>query len=321
MAWRYGTSRTRHQVPEEDALTRERIGFVGVGLMGHGMAKNLVEKGWPLTALAHRNREPVEDLKRRGAQEVQTARDLAVQSNIVILCVTGSPQVESVIGGPDGLASAGKPLLVIDCSTSDPSVTTRLAADLARKDIALIDAPLSRTPKDAWEGTLDVMVGGDPTAVARAQPVLEAFAQRVIPTGPVGTGHTMKLLNNFLSMGYAALCSQELMLGAGGGLTPQVFDKVIRGGRMDCGFYQTFFKYVLERDRDAHKFSLRNALKDVSYLASMANASGAADPVGAAVRNSFALAVASGRGEDYVPMLSDFVAMLNGLSLTALPKT
>ncbi|MBV8093254.1 MAG: NAD(P)-dependent oxidoreductase [Acetobacteraceae bacterium] len=289
--------------------------------MGHGMAKNLVEKGWPLTALAHRNREPVEDLKRRGAQEVRTARDLAVQSDIVILCVTGSPQVESVINGPDGLASAGKPLLVIDCSTSDPSVTTRLAADLARKDIALIDAPLSRTPKDAWEGTLDVMVGGDPAAVARAQPVLEAFAQRVIPTGPVGTGHTMKLLNNFLSMGYAALYSEALMLGAKVGLTPQVFDKVIRGGRMDCGFYQTFFKYVLERDRDAHKFSLRNALKDVSYLASMANASGAADPVGAAVRNSFALAVASGRGEDYVPMLSDFVAMLNGLSLTALPKT
>jgi 3-hydroxyisobutyrate dehydrogenase-like beta-hydroxyacid dehydrogenase len=131
---------------------REKIGFVGVGLMGHGMAKNLVEKGWPLSVLGHRNREPVEDLKRRGAQEATTARDLALKSDIVVLCVTGSAQVESVIGGPDGLAAAGKPLLVIDSSTSDPSVTIRLAADLAAKSITLIDAPLGCTPKDAWEG-------------------------------------------------------------------------------------------------------------------------------------------------------------------------
>ena len=302
-------------------MAREKIGFIGVGLMGHGMAKNLVEKGWPLTVLAHRNREPIEDLKARGAQEEKTARELASQSDIVILCVTGSPQVESVINGPDGLASAGKPLLIIDCSTSDPSVTTRLAPELAVKGITLIDAPLGRTPRDAWEGTLDVMVGGDPAVVARARPVLEAFAQRVIPTGPTGTGHTMKLLNNFLSMGYAALYSEALMLGAKVGLSPQVFDKVIRGGRMDCGFYQTFFKYVLERDRDAHKFSIRNGLKDVTYLSSLANASDAANPLGAAVRNSFALAVGGGHGEDYVPMLSDVVAELNGVSLTGFPES
>src|SRR5690242_20650189 len=173
-------------------LTQEKIGFVGVGFMGRGMAKNLVEKGWPLTVLGHRNREPVEDLKRRGAQEARSARDLASQSDIVVLCVTGSPQVESVVQGPDGLAAAGKPLLVIDCSTSDPSVTTKLAAELATKGITLIDAPLGRTPKDAWEGKLDVMVGGEPEAVERARPVLEAFAARVVATGPTGTGHTMK---------------------------------------------------------------------------------------------------------------------------------
>jgi 3-hydroxyisobutyrate dehydrogenase-like beta-hydroxyacid dehydrogenase len=304
-------------------LTREKIGFVGVGFMGHGMAKNLVEKGWPLTVLGHRNRQPIEDLKNRGAQEATTARDLALQSDIVVLCVTGSPQVESVINNPEGLAAAGKPLLVIDCSTSDPSVTTRLAANLASKSITLIDAPLGRTPKDAWEGMLDVMVGGEPAVVDRVRPVLEvleAFAKRIIPTGPIGTGHAMKLLNNFLSMGYAALYAEALMLGAKVGLTPQVFDSVIRSGRMDCGFYQTFFKYVLERDRDAHRFSLRNGLKDVSYLSGLANASGVANPIGAAVRNSFALAVGSGRGEDYVPMLSDIVAELNGVSLTEIPK-
>jgi len=300
---------------EEEDMEKERIGFVGVGLMGHGMAKNIVEKGWPLTVLAHRNRAPVEDLKARGAQEAANARDLAARSDIVILCVTGSPQVEAVINGPDGLASAGKPLLVCDCSTSDPSSTVKLAAELAPKGITLIDAPLSRTPKDAEAGTLDVMVGGDPAAIDRAAPVLEAFSQRVVRTGPVGTGHMMKLLNNFLSLGYAAIYAEALALGAKAGLTPAVFDSVIRGGRMDCGFYQTFMKYVLERDRDAHKFALSNGLKDTSYLAAFANASGVANPVGAAVRNSFALAVGAGRGEDYVPMLSDIVAELNGIKL------
>ena len=297
-------------------MSKERIGFAGVGFMGHGMAKNIVEKGWPLTVLGHRRREAVEDLKGRGAREATSARELAQASDVVVLCVTGSPQVEALVSGPDGLATAGKALLIVDCSTSEPSVTTRLAAELAPKGITLIDAPLGRTPKDAWEGTLDVMVGGEPASVERVRPVLEAFARRVVHTGPTGTGHTMKLLNNFLSMGYAALYAEALALGAKAGLTPQTFDSVIRGGRMDCGFYQTFFKYVLERDREAHKFTLRNGLKDTTYLAAFANATDTANPLGAAVRNSFALAVGAGRGDDYVPMLSDIIADLNGVSLT-----
>jgi len=297
-------------------MTKERIGFAGVGLMGQGMAKNIVEKGWPLTVLGHRNREPVEDLKRRGAAEATTAKALAEASDIVILCVTGSPQVESLVNGPEGLAAAGKELVIVDCSTSEPSSTTRLAAALAPKGITFIDAPLSRTPKDAQEGTLDVMVGGEDGVVARVHPVLSAFGRRVVHTGPVGSGHTMKLLNNFVSMGYAALYSEALALGAKAGITPKVFDGVIRGGRMDCPFYQTFFQYVLERDRNAHKFTIANAFKDMSYLAAAANAVGLANPVGAAVRNAFAQAAGAGRGQDYVPMLSDFIAASNGVSLT-----
>ena len=199
---------------------KERIGFIGVGLMGHGMAKNIVEKGWPLTVLAHRKREAVDDLTARGAKEATSPRAVAEKSDVVILCVTGSPEVETIVQGSEGLASAAKPLLVIDCSTSEPASTRRLAETLAPSGITLIDAPLSRTPKDAWEGTLDVMVGGDPAAVARARPILEAFAGRVVETGPVGTGHTMKLSNNFLAVGYAAIYSEALMVGAKAGLSP-----------------------------------------------------------------------------------------------------
>ena len=294
---------------------KERIGFIGVGLMGSGMAKNLVEKGFSLTVLAHRKREAVDDLLGRGAKEAASPRAVAEASDAVVLCVTGSPQVEAIVLGPDGLASAGKPLLVIDCSTSEPASTRKLAAELQPKGIAFVDAPLSRTPKDAWEGTLDVMVGGEPSAVARAMPILKTFAGRIVETGPVGTGHTMKLLNNFLSMGYAALYSEALAVGVKAGLSPRVFDAVISNGRMDCLFYQTFRKYVIERDRDAHRFTLANASKDMTYLAGFALALGVANPVGAAVRNAFAQAVATGHGEDYVPMLSDLVAEWNGTSL------
>ncbi len=295
---------------------KERIGFIGLGNMGEGMATNIVRKGWPLTVVAHRRRDAVDRLVAAGASEAANLRELAETSDIVVLCVTGSPEVEAAINGPSGLTSAGKPLMIIDCSTSDPAVTMRLASELKAKGITLVDAPLSRTPKEAAEGTLDVMVGASAEDYPRAHAVVDAFAGRIVHTGPVGTGHTMKLLNNFLSMGYASLYSEALSLGAKVGLTPKVFDSVMRGGRMDCGFYQTFFDYVVNRNENAHRFTLANALKDMNYLASFAQSSGVANPMGAAVRNAFALPIAAGRGSDFVPMLSDFVAGLNGLDLT-----
>jgi 3-hydroxyisobutyrate dehydrogenase-like beta-hydroxyacid dehydrogenase len=296
-------------------MSKERIGFIGLGLMGTGMATNLVRKGWPLTVMAHRKREGVEALLKLGAHEAKTPKAVAEASDVVVLCVTGSPQVEALVNGPEGLVAAGKPLMIIDCSTSNPAVTTRLAEELKAKTITLVDAPMSRTPKDAMEGNLDIMAGGTEAEFARARQVLDAFAGRVTHTGPVGSGHTMKLLNNFVSLGYAAIYSEALMLGVKAGLTPKTFDSVIRGGRMDCGFYQTFFKYVIERDRNAHQFTLSNANKDLGYLASAVLSLGAANPIGAAVRNSFATAVGTGQGEKYVPMLSDIVAELNGVTI------
>lgn len=296
-------------------MEKRKIGFVGLGLMGHGMAKNIVEKGFPLTVIAHRNRAPVDDLVARGASEAASLVELAQASDIVLLCVTGSPEVEAVVAGPDGLASAGKPLTIVDCSTSDPSSTLRLAKDLATRGMTLIDAPLSRTPKDAEAGTLDVMAGGTEADFDNVRPVLETFAGRIVHTGPVGSGHTMKLLNNFVSLGYAALYAEALTLGAKAGLTPKTFDAVIRGGRMDNPFYRTFFQWVLDRDPDAHRFAIRNGLKDLNYLAAFASAAGIANPMGAAVRNSFAAAGATGNGEKFVPMLSDIIAGLNGVSL------
>jgi 3-hydroxyisobutyrate dehydrogenase-like beta-hydroxyacid dehydrogenase len=158
--------------------TKPTVGFIGVGLMGHGMAKNLVTKGHPLVVMGHRNREPVEHLKSIGAREVHTPRELAAQCDIVHLCVTGSPQVEAVIRGPDGIAAADRPgLIVIDCSTSNPVSTLALGDELRVRGMTLVDSPLSRTPKEAEEGTLDTMVGADPEVFAR-MPGLDAGRER-----------------------------------------------------------------------------------------------------------------------------------------------
>jgi len=298
-------------------MAKERIGFIGVGLMGHGMAKNFAEKGHSLTILGHRNRQPVEDLVKRGASEAKSAEEVARASDIVFLCVTGSAEVEALVRGAGGLkAGAHQGLVIVDTSTSDPNSTLALAAELALLGVAFCDAPLGGTPAQAEEGKLSTMVGCDESIWPRLEPVFSAIAQKSVRVGEAGDGHKMKLMMNFLSMGYAGIYSEALALGAKVGLTPQKIDSVIRGSRMDCGFYQTFFSYVLERNRDAHKFTLKNAAKDMNYLAAMALAAGTANPVGAAIRNYYVAAVAAGRGEDYVPMLSDFVAEQNGTSLT-----
>ena len=292
------------------------IGFIGTGFMGHGMAKNIVEKGFALAIMGHHNRAPVDDLVTRGARELRTAKDVAAASDIIFLCVTGSPQVEALVRGADGLvAGARKGAIIADCSTSDPVSTLALAAELGAKGIHFIDAPLGGTPAQAEAGKLWAMVGASPEVFERIKPVCEAWAAKVDHIGEVGVGHKMKLLNNFLSMGYGAIYAEALTLAQKTGISPAVFDTVIRGSRMDCGFYQTYFQYVLTRDRDAHKFTIANAAKDMRYLASLADAEGVANPVGAAVKNAYASALAAGKGGDYVPMLSDFVAAANGVKL------
>ncbi|WP_348639356.1 NAD(P)-dependent oxidoreductase [Mesorhizobium sp. M2A.F.Ca.ET.043.05.1.1] len=295
---------------------RENIGFIGLGLMGHGIAKNIVDKGYPLTFLGRKNRKPAEDLLGRGAREAATSKEVAAASDIVFVCVTGSREVEAIIRGPGGLKEGLKQgSVVVDCSTSDPVSTVALAAELKALGVDYIDAPLSRTPKEAWEGTLDAMVGAPDAVFARLKPVIETWAGRIVHIGDTGDGHRMKLLNNFVSLGYAAIYSEALALAQKVGISPSRFDSVIRNGRMDCGFYQTFMRWTLEGDRDAHKFTIANAFKDLTYLESMAGAAGIANPLGNATKNSFATAHAAGPAEQYVPMLATHIGKLNGVDL------
>jgi len=296
---------------------KEKIGFVGTGLMGHGMARNIVEKGYPLSVIAHRNRKPVEDLLARGASEAASLQELARNSDIVFLCLTSSAEVASVVAAMKPALARGS--VIVDCSTADPTVTLRLAEEMAPLGVDYADAPLSRTPKEAWAGTLDCMVGAREAVFARIEPVIATWAAKIVHVGGVADGHRMKLLNNFISLGYAAIYAEALAMAQKAGISVERFDKVIRGGRMDCGFYHTFIDYALTGNRDAHKFTLSNAYKDLRYVESMANAAAVTTRMSSAAKNSFALAVANGGdgAQDYVPHLVDFIARANGIERDA----
>ena len=295
------------------SVENEKIGFIGVGLMGHGMAKNILAAGFPVSVIAHSNRAPVESLVALGATEATTLAEMAAQATIIHICAPGSPQVESIVAE---LMPAMQPgTVIIDCSTSDPNSTVALAEKLEAHGFHMADAPLGGTPVQAEAGALSTMIGATKAVFARITPVVEAWTSAIVHLGSNGAGHKMKLLNNFLSLGYAALYSEALALSEKVGISTQQFDSVIRGSRMDCGFYQTFMGYAVEGNREAHKFTLTNALKDLRYLESMADGVNLANPIGNAVKNSFAMAHSAGGdgAEDYVPHLIDYVAERNGI--------
>ncbi|UDM08596.1 NAD(P)-dependent oxidoreductase [Halomonas sp. NyZ770] len=294
----------------------KRIGFIGLGLMGANIARNIMQGGYPM-ALFDPCQENLAPLVAHGAKSVESPQALAECSDIVFICVPGAPQVEAIVEGRQGLVlGAHDGLVIVDCSTSDPTLTRRLSETLADKGVAFMDAALGGTPTQAESGELQAIVGAEKDTLEVIRPVLECWASKILHVGPAGAGHTMKLLNQFLAMGYGAIYSEALTIGAKAGVTPAVFDSVIRGSRMDSGFYQTFFQYVLERDRNAHRFSLANAGKDISYVANLANDLNVKAGVANAIQELYASALDEGAGECFVPELSDIVARRHGVSFS-----
>jgi hypothetical protein len=299
-------------------MTKQTIGFIGLGFMGVGMAANLVKKGHPLWIKGNRNRAPVEELLALGAQEASSLHAMAEVCDIIHLCLPDSPQVEDILRGPDGIMASGKKgLIVIDATTADPGSTIALAAEMEVVGMTLVDAPLGRTPVEAAAGTLDAMVGCTPKMFEQIKPVIACWAANINHVGLVGSAHRMKLVMNFISMGYATLYAEALVLAVKSGLSPQDVQRVIGSSRLNNGMFESFMRYAVGRDVNAHKFSIQNAAKDTRHVATMAASAGMANPMGAVIRNAFAQAEAVGKGGDYVPSLSDHVAALNGVDLAA----
>jgi 3-hydroxyisobutyrate dehydrogenase-like beta-hydroxyacid dehydrogenase len=295
---------------------KKRIGLIGAGLMGHGIGKNLLAKGHSLTVLAHRNRQPVESLVKLGATEAKTARDVASGSDIVFLCVTGSPQVEDVFYRKDGLlegAHAG--LIVADCSTAQPSSTQKVAADLAKRGGRFADTPMTRTPNEAEAGKLGLMIGGDDATLQELRPVLDCFSDTIIHAGGVGAGHTLKLINNFVALGTAAVVSEAVVAAAKAGVDLQALNDIVAAGGANSVMFQRLMKVALADDDSALKFAISVARKDLRYYTNMTEQVSATSFVAEAVHQSFVLAENRGYGERYVPRMLNFLAELNGVTL------
>ena len=195
------------------AGTKPKIGFIGLGLMGSAMVQRLQSLDYVVTVVAHRNRKHIEEAVARGAIEVATAAEVAKNSEIIMLCVDTSAAVEMVMRGEGGvLEQLQKGSMVIDFGTSIPGITRQLAEECKKKGAAMMDAPLGRTPPQAVEGLLNIMAAGEITDFERVKPVLDDLGENVFHVGPIGAGHTLKLINNFFGMTMACAMSEAFSI-------------------------------------------------------------------------------------------------------------
>ena len=242
-------------------------------------------------------------MKAAGATSCADGATLAARSDVIILCVTGSPQVEAVLLSPGGVLEGLRPgAVVIDCSTAIPSSTQKVAQAVTDKGGRFLDAPMTRTPKEAAEGRLNLLVGGDAALFAECRPLLACFAENISHAGPVGAGHRMKLLHNYVSLGVIALLSEAAACAARRH-RPAVFADVLGKGGGGGVALERLKPLSAGTGSSSLKFFMSNAEKDLSYYNTMAQETGAARDIGQAVLDTYAQAVKQGGGERYVPEL------------------
>ncbi|MFM1988810.1 MAG: hypothetical protein RJA99_1767 [Pseudomonadota bacterium] len=281
-----------------------RIGMIGIGLMGHGIAYNLLSKGHALAVLDHPGNQPLDELRGLGVTVRASGAEVAADAEIVILCVTGSPEVEAVLTAPDGVLTALRPgTIVVDCSTAVPDSTVRMAERVRAAGGRFVDAPMTRLPKHAREGTLNLLVGGDAADFDAVRPVLGCFAENVTHVGPVGAGHRMKLVHNYVSLGTVAVIAEAAALAGGAGIDPEVLvDVLARGGGYGAAL-DRLKPYLVARDPSGLQFFMANAVKDLSYYTEMAGHSAAAHAIADAIRETFGEGVRRGGPKALVPEL------------------
>ena len=296
---------------------KTRVGFIGVGLMGHGAAKNIMERGgYPLTILGHRNREPVEDLIRRGAREASGPAELAKESDVVILCLPSSNEVEAIIHGNDGLLAGLKPgSVLIDTTTADPAVSRRIGTALAANGIEMLDAALGRTPKEAEAGKLSTYVGGDAAVLARVRPIIDTYADTIVHCGGLGAGTTCKLVNNSITIGMATLFAEGFATAAKVGADLNALADVLSAGGADGKMWRMLEPWIRAGDDSYLRGPIRIAAKDVRTYSRMAENAESAIPVAQAVNQTLRLVLNQGHADVFLPALPGILAALNGTAI------
>ena len=268
-----------------------RIGMIGLGLMGLGIATNIVKKGYALTAMVHPGNQALDALIESGAHTASTAQAVAQASDVVILCVNGSAQVEAILAGDTGLlAGLREGMTVIDCSTSMPESTLQVAEQLAQRGVRFMDAAMTRTPNEAMQGRLNLLVGGDATWLEYCRPLLSTFAENIVHAGAVGAGHRMKLLHNFVSLGSVTLLAEAAACARRSGIDDTVFVEVLEKGGGWGAALERLKPYLLRGESTGLRFSMGNTLKDLGYYGDMARETSSHDSVAKALHATLAQA-------------------------------
>ncbi len=226
----------------------EQVGFIGLGIMGRGMANNLLKAGFKVRVW-NRTASRADALVEAGAELGSSPADVAAQSDIIVTCVSDTPDVEQVILGEDGVIHGAKSgALVVDCSTISPQVTKDIAAKLAEKGVHMLDAPISGGSEGAAKGTLSIMIGGEEAQFQRALPVFQAMGKTITHIGTIGSGQTVKLVNQVLVVGNCLAMCEALLLAQAGGVDLQKTYEAISQGAAGSWMFSNRGPQIMNRD-------------------------------------------------------------------------
>jgi len=256
-------------------MSKPTIGFIGLGLMGGAMAGRLQDQGYALTVLGNTDRTYLDAAIARGATEAVNAKEVAQASDIVMLCMGTSDHVEARMRGHQGvIAGLNKGATVIDFGTSLPASSRTLSEEVASAGGHFLDAPLGRTPAHAKDGLLNIMTSGDKAAFDAVEPVLRDLGENVFHLGAVGSGHTIKLINNFFGMTVANAMSEAFAMADVAGVDRAQLYDVMAAGPLHSGMMGFVKAYGVDNDPSQLAFAIKNAAKDVGYYARMAEDAG-----------------------------------------------
>jgi 3-hydroxyisobutyrate dehydrogenase-like beta-hydroxyacid dehydrogenase len=288
-----------------------RVAFLGLGIMGSRMAANLARAGHELTVWNRTAAKTEQFCAEHRAERASTPAEAAAGAEAVITMVVDGPQVRELLLGEDGVASAaGKGLLCVDCSTIGPSATRAIDGALSERGIALVDAPVTGSAPRAQDGTLTIMVGGSPTDLERARPLLEAMGKLIVHAGPLGQGQMVKLLNNAVAATNAATLAQALIVAARAGVDVDALVEVMGGGAAASTMVELKAQPMREHDYTT-LFKLEHMLKDLRLCLEEGEAAGAPFPYASLTHQTLVAAASMGHREN------DFAALLEPLERAA----
>ena len=293
----------------------EQIGFIGLGNMGVPMAGRLLDGGYKLIVNDIRQ-DAARPLLARGATWAASPAEVAAVAQTVITILPTSREVREVLLGTKGLLDGLRPgSLVLEMTSADPSVTRELEREVATRGSALIDAPVSGGVRGAVEGTLAIMVGGDPALLERARPVLARMGKNIFHAGPVGAGHAIKLVNNMCSGGILALTIEAVAVAARAGVDPTRAVEILQAssGRSNASDNK-FPRFILNGAFDAG-FAIRLMMKDLDGYGRLAQEAGVPSPVARAAAEIYRVAMARGMAEQDHTAIARIIEEWAGVSL------